>query len=127
MKNILFAPLLLLAATASTAAAAKSLTVTVRGVRSSRGNILVMAAAEGQETPAYGMAAARTDSAVVVTLTGIDAAAADVSLFHDEDGDFKMKSGDRGPLEGYAAKRCKLPEAQNAATLTLYYPDTENR
>ncbi len=124
MKIALFTAALLLAATSLTG---KDLTVTVRDIRNDKGSILVMATAEGQQTPVYGMAPARTDSVVVITLRGIDAAAAEVSLFHDEDGDYKMKMGDRGPAEGYAAKRVRLPEEQNAATLKLYYPDTENR
>lgn len=47
-------------------------------------------------------------------------------LFHDEDGDYKLKMGDRGPAEGYATRKCKLPAEHNTATLKLYYPATEN-
>ena len=38
---------------------------------------------------------------VVVTREGSDAETAEVSLLHDEDGDYKMKTGERGPAEGY--------------------------
>lgn len=107
------------------AAQAKTLEITVDGIRNDRGNILVMAQAAGQEKPVYGMAAARK-GAVTVTLAGIDAASVEVSLFHDEDGDYRMKTGDRGPLEGYATRTCKLPAEKNAAKALLYYPDSEN-
>ena len=62
---------------------------------------------------------------VVVTLEGIDAETAEVSLLHDEDGDYKMKTGERGPAEGYAAKKCTLPAERNAVTIRLRYPAAE--
>lgn len=110
---------------ATMAASAKTLEVTVSDIRNDKGNILVMAKVAGQEQPVYGMAAAKAGK-VVVALEGIDADAAELSLFHDEDGDYKMKMGDRGPVEGYATKKCKLPEEHNTVTLKLYYPATEN-
>ena len=67
-----------------------------------------------------------TDGRMQVTLEGIEADAAELSLFHDEDGDYKLKMGDRGPAEGYATRKCKLPAEHNTATLKLYYPATEN-
>ena len=109
----------------SAAATAKTLEITVEDVRSDKGQILVMAAAAGQERPIYGKADAKKDS-VVVTLTGLEADTVEVSLFHDEDGDFKMKTGGRGPQEGYAARKCKLPADTNAAKLRLCYPAPEN-
>lgn len=110
---------------ASVAASAKTLEITVTDIRNDKGTILVMAKVSGQEQPIYGMAAAKAGK-VAVTLEGIDADAAEVSLFHDEDGDYKMKMGERGPVEGYATRKCKLPEEHNTATLKLYYPATEN-
>lgn len=109
----------------SAAATAKTLEITVEDVRSDKGQILVMASVAGQEQPVYGKADAKKGS-VVVTLTGLEADTVEVSLFHDEDGDFKMKTGSRGPQEGYAARKCKLPADTNAAKLRLYYPATEN-
>lgn len=112
-------------ALASVAASAKTLEITVSDVRNDKGTILVMAKVAGREQPVYGMAAAKAGK-VAVTLEGIDADTAEVSLFHDEDGDYKMKMGERGPVEGYATKKCKLPEERNTAALKLYYPATEN-
>lgn len=107
------------------AATAKTLEITVEDIRSDKGSILVMARIAGQEKPLYGKADARKGS-VTVTLTDLDADSAEVSLFHDEDGDYQMKMGDRGPVEGYAAKKCKLPADTNAAKMRLYYPTAEN-
>lgn len=107
------------------AATAKTLEIKVEDVRSDKGSILVMARIAGQEKPLYGKADARKRS-VTVTLTDLDADSVEVSLFHDEDGDYQMKMGDRGPVEGYAAKKCKLPEETNAVKMRLYYPAAEN-
>lgn len=108
-----------------TAATAKTLEIKVEEIRSDKGSILVIARIAGQEQPVYGKADARKGS-VTVTLTGLEADAAEVSLFHDEDGDYQMKMGDRGPEEGYAAKKCKLPADTNAVKMPLYYPTAEN-
>ena len=122
MKTLL--AMLAALALGSAAATAKTLEITVEDVRSDKGQILVMAAAAGQEQPVYGKADAKKGS-VIVTLTGLEADTVEVSLFHDEDGDFKMKTGSRGPQEGYAARKCKLPADTNAAKLRLY-PAPEN-
>ncbi len=123
MKTLL--AMLAALALGSAAATAKTLEITVEDVRSDKGQILVMAAAAGQEQPVYGKADAKKGS-VIVTLTGLEADTVEVSLFHDEDGDFKMKTGSRGPQERYAARKCKLPADTNAAKLRLYYPAPEN-
>lgn len=122
MKKTIFTAALLLC---SAAATAKSLTISVCGIRSDKGSILAMVRAEGANEPVYGMTPARTDSATVLTFADIDAPTAEVSLFHDEDGDYRMKTGDRGPLEGYAAKKCNLSVERNIIKVTLYYPDTD--
>lgn len=111
-------------ALASVAAAAKTLEITVTDIRSDKGSILVMAKVAGQKQPVYGMSPVKRGE-VVVTLEGIDADAAEVSLFHDEDGDYKMKMGERGPAEGYAAKKCTLPAERNTVTIRLRYPAAE--
>lgn len=123
MKTLL--AMLTALALGSAAATAKTLEITVEDVCSDKGQILVMAAAAGQERPIYGKADAKKGS-VVVTLTGLEADTVEVSLFHDEDGDFKMKTGSRGPQEGYAVRKCKLPADTNAAKLRLCYPAPEN-
>ena len=111
-------------ALASVAAAAKTLEITVTDIRSDKGSILVMAKVAGQKQPVYGMSPAKRGE-VVVTLEGNDADAAEDSLLHDEDGDYKMKMGERGPAEGYAAKKCTLPAERNTVTIRLRYPAAE--
>ena len=123
MKTLLATLAALVLGTAATTA--KTLEITIEDIRSDKGQILVMATVAGQEQPVYGKAEAKKGS-VAVTLTGLGADAAEVSLFHDEDGDYQMKSGDRGPLEGYAARKCKLPAEKNTAKIHLYYPAAEN-
>lgn len=117
--------ILIAALALSTAVTAKTLEITVEEIRSDKGSILVMARITGQEKPVYGKADAKTGS-VIVTLSGLEADTAEVSLFHDEDGDYQLKMGDRGPVEGYATGKCKLPEEKNAVKLRLYYPTAEN-
>ena len=118
-------------ALASVAAAAKTLEITVTDIRSDKGNVLTKASsvrgrakAAGHEQPVYAMSPAKRGE-VVVTLEGIDAETAEVSLLHDEDGDYKMKTGERGPAEGYAAKKRALPAERNAVTIRLRYPAAE--
>ena len=106
-------------ALASVAAAAKTLEITVTDIRSDKGNVLAMAKVAGHEQPVYGMSPAKRGE-VVVTLEGIDAETAEVSLLHDEDGDYKMKTGER-----YAAKKRALPAERNAVTIRLRYPAAE--
>lgn len=117
MKKIL---MLAAALAAAATLSAKTLEITVPNVRNSKGSILVMAAVPGQEKPVYGMAEAQ-EGAVVLTLE-IPGDTAEVSLFHDENGDYKMAMGDRGPTEGYAAKKCKLAEERTAVRMKLFYP-----
>ena len=111
-------------ALASVAAAAKTLEITVTDIRSDKGNVLAMAKVAGREQPVYGMSPAKRGE-IVVTLEGIDAETAEVSLLHDEDGDYKMKTDERGPAEGYAAKKCTLPAERNTVTIRLRYPAAE--
>ena len=103
-------------ALASVAAAAKTLEITVTDIRSDKGNVLAMAKVAGHEQPVYGMSPAKRGEVVET---------AEVSLLHDEDGDYKMKTGERGPAEGYAAKKCALPAERNAVTIRLRYPAAE--
>lgn len=117
----LFTALLTVAAAAATA---KSLEVTVPNVRSDKGTILVMAVVAGSEKPVFGMAQAKKGS-VTVTLEGLEGDIAEVSLFHDENGNRKMDTSDRGPTEGYATKKCKTDDGKTSVKMNLYYPSAE--
>ena len=72
-------------ALASVAAAAKTLEITVTDIRSDKGNVLAMAKVAGHEQPVYGMSPAKRGE-VVVTLEGIDAETAEVSLLRTRPG-----------------------------------------
>lgn len=123
MKTLFLCAALALAATNITA---KTLEINVENVRNDKGSILVMANIPGQDKPVYGMAPAK-EGTVTVRLEGIDGNSAQVSLFHDEDGDYKMKMGERGPEEGYAASTCELPAVENRTSAELHYPAAKEK
>lgn len=100
-----------------------SVTVKITNVRSEKGRILVMAHVPGREDPVYAMTDAR-EGEVTLELKGINGNSAEISLFHDENGNFKMDMGERGPVEGYATKKWKFREGVPEVKVTLYYPDT---
>ncbi|MEG0518192.1 MAG: DUF2141 domain-containing protein [Bacteroidales bacterium] len=105
-----------------TAISAKDLTIKVDNVRNEKGKILVMATIAGAKEPIYQMAQAKSGE-VTLELKDLGAQAVEVSLFHDENENFKMDMGERGPVEGYVTKKCKLKEQTNLVTVTLYYPN----
>ncbi len=109
------------AQTPDTQSTPKTVVVTVRDVRSDKGNILVRAAVAGKSEPVQAMAPAAVGD-VVVTLEGVDGKSADISLFHDENGNYQLEMGDRGPTEGYAMKKCKLAADTTAVAVNLFYP-----
>lgn len=123
MKTLL--AMLAALALGSAAATAKTLEITVEDVRSDKGQILVMAAAAGQEQPVYGKADAKKGS-VVVTLTASKPTRSKSRSSTTKTATSRLKTGSRGPQEGYAARKCKLPADTNAAKLRLYYPAPEN-
>lgn len=105
---------------------AKELKIEIKGVRNGRGNILVMATTEKTHEPVFGMTEAKKGS-VVVTLRGLDGERADIRVFHDEDGDYRMKTGENGPEEAYASCNCNLTQETNATEAALRYPAAEQK
>lgn len=105
-----------------TAVSAKSLTIKVNNVRNEKGKILVMGTISGVKEPVYKMVPAKSGE-VILELKDLNTDALEISLFHDENGNFKMDMGERGPVEGYVTKKCKLKEQANEMTVTLYYPN----
>lgn len=99
-----------------------SVTIKINNVRRGKGKILAMANVPGQKEPVYQMADAR-EGEVTLELKGISGNSAEISLFHDENGNFKMDMGERGPVEGYATKKWKFKESAPEVKVTLYYPD----
>lgn len=117
MKTTLILLLLALA----TVASAKPLKVTIPNVRSDKGTLLVMATADGSDKPVYGMTEAKT-GAVELTLDMPDTDTAQVSIIHDQDGDYQMKMGAQGPEEGYARKQCTCTGETPEVEIALTYP-----
>ena len=95
------------ASTKAPTSAAHTLTLTVEGVRSSKGQIM---AALLKADPVSGKAiqtaattVAAKDGAMTLVFSGLADGAYAVQLFHDEDGDGKMSTNLFGiPTEGYA-------------------------
>lgn len=98
-----------------------SIIIKIDNVRSGKGKILAMAHVPGQKDPVYQMADA-VKGVVTLELKGIKGDSAEISLFHDENGNFKMDMGERGPEEGYATKKWKFKEGAPEVKVTLYYP-----
>ncbi|MEG1622503.1 MAG: DUF2141 domain-containing protein [Alistipes sp.] len=115
--TLIFAALLLTA----NAVCAKNLVVTVDNVRSNKGNILLMANVSGTDKPVYIRVAAKTGS-VSIALTNIVSETADVSLFHDENGNYQMEMSDHRPMEGCAKATYTLTEETTKESLSLHYP-----
>lgn len=101
-----------------------SVIIKINNVRSGKGKILVMAHVPGRKDPVYAMADAR-EGDVTLVLKGINGDSAEISLFHDENGNFKMDVGQQGPVEGYVTKKWKFKEGVPEVKVTLYYPDVK--
>lgn len=83
-----------------------TLTVTIEGVRSAQGNLMVALLkadpAAGTAKQAAGTMVAAQNGAATVTFAGLADGAYAVQLFHDENGDGKMATNLFGlPTEGY--------------------------
>lgn len=118
----LFTSAVLLIGLSIASANAKNLILKIDNVRSAKGKIMAMVTIPGLKEPLYRMVDA-TVGEVVLEFADIEAQAIELSLYHDEDGNFKLAMGDRGPLEGYVTKKCKLLEPQTELELKLYYPN----
>jgi len=91
---------------------AQEVKVEVRGIRSAKGAIMVMAQQDSESKPVYAMATAVPWEKFLI------------SLFHDENGNWELDMNEQGiPVEGYAREKCKK-EADASATvkMKMYYP-----
>lgn len=95
--------------------------IQIENVRNDKGNVLGMAKIPGVTEPMFQMVKA-AKGAVTLELKGIHAESVEVSIFHDENGNYQLEMGERGPLEGYVTKKYKLKAAGNPFNLSLYYP-----
>lgn len=97
--------------------------VEIRGIRTARGNVMVMAQESQQSKPVYALVAATKDTASVV-LENVTWETFQISLFHDENGNWEMDKDEQGrPVEGYARDKCKSkPDVPTIVRMKLFYP-----
>jgi uncharacterized protein (DUF2141 family) len=85
---------------------AQEVKVEVRGIRSAKGAIMVMAQQDSESKPVYAMATAVKDT-VTVVLKDVPWEKFLISLFHDENGNWELDMNEQGiPVEGYAREKC---------------------
>lgn len=121
MKRLLF--VMLVVVCYQVAAIAQDVKVEVRGIRSEKGNIMVMAQKDSESEPVYAMATAVKDT-VMVVLKNVPGDKFLVSLFHDENGNWKLDTNEQGiPIEGYAREKGKKEEGKpTIIKMKVYYP-----
>lgn len=121
MKRLLFAMLVVVCC--QVAAIAQDVKVEVRGIRSDKGSIMVMAQKDSESEPVYAMATAVKDT-VTVILKNVPGDKFLVSLFHDENGNWKLDTDEQGiPIEGYAREKSKKKEGTpTIIKMKVYYP-----
>ena len=102
---------------------AQEVKVEVRGIRSAKGKIMVMAQPDSNTKPVYAMVKAVKDT-VTVVLKDVPWKEFQLALYHDENGNWEMDKNEQGmPIEGYA--REKVKKAQDASVTVkskVYYP-----
>ena len=104
---------------------ARTIIVKVSHVRGDKGNIMVMAQQGKESKPVYGMAKAENGTAIV-KLENVEWDEFELSVFHDENDNWKMDfTEDKKPAEGYAMKSCKPKQDEETVSLKLYYPTNE--
>ena len=102
---------------------AQEVKVEVRGIRSAKGNIMVMAQPDADTKPVYAMVKAVKDT-VSVVLKDVPWKDFQVSLYHDENGNWELDKNSQGmPIEGYAREKFKKAQDASATVkVKLYYP-----
>lgn len=102
---------------------AQEVKVEIRGIRSAKGSIMVMALKDSESKPVYAMVTAVKDTATVV-LKEVLWEQFQISLFHDENGNRELDKNEQGmPVEGYAREKCKKePDGSATVKVKLYYP-----
>ncbi len=124
MKRIIITSILAMIFSCSSVMA-RTIIVNVSNIRGEKGNILVMAQQGKESKPVYGMAKAEKGTAVI-KLENVEWDEFDLSVFHDENDNWKMDfSEDKKPAEGYAMKSCKPKQDEETVSLKLYYPTNE--
>lgn len=123
MKHLSITLLICMLTLTASAAAAHEVTLTIKGIRSDEGQILVMVESPSLDRPLYASMAAHKGS-VSLTLDLPDEGCCDIKAFHDHDGDFKMRTDDKGaPLDGVAVVRYNPAKGKRSIAVSLYYAE----
>lgn len=124
MKRIVVIAIVAMIMTISSAWA-RTVIVKVSNIRGEAGTILVMAQLGEESKPVYGMAKPEKGEATI-TLENVEWEQFDISVFHDENGNYQMDfTDDKRPAEGFARKNCKTQKEEETVKLKLYYPTNE--
>lgn len=124
MKRIVVIAIVAMIMTISSAWA-RTVIVKVSNIRGEAGTILVMAQSGKEDKPVYGMAKLEKGEATI-TLENVEWEQFDISVFHDENGNYQMDfTDDKRPAEGFARKNCKTQKEEETVKLKLYYPTNE--
>lgn len=104
---------------------ARTIIVKISNIRGDKGNILVMVQTDKESKPVYGKAKPENGEAII-KLENVEWGEFDLSVFHDENDNYKMDfTDDKKPAEGYAMKHCKPKQEEETIHLKLYYPVNE--
>ncbi len=124
MKQVLIIALVIICSQVS--AFAQDVKVEVRGIRSEKGSIMVMAQKDANSKPVFAMVKA-VKGKVEVLLKDVPWEQCQISLFHDENGNGEMDRNEQGmPIEGYAREKYKKEqETPVVMKIKLYYPIKE--
>lgn len=124
MKRIVVIAIVAMIMTISSAWA-HTVIVKVSNIRGEAGTILVMAQSGKEDKPVYGMAKPEKGEATI-TLENVEWEEFDISVFHDENGNYQMDfTDDKRPAEGFARKNFKTQKEGETVKLKLYYPTNE--
>ena len=105
--------------------AEEEILVVVTQVRNDEGNILVMIQTDENEKPFYGLSKAQKGT-VSVVIKGVFDRPFLISVFHDENTDWKMGIDKQGrPIEGFARKSLRTFPEDGKCMLKLFYPSNE--
>lgn len=123
MKQIVLAIIALFVT--GSAIEARTIIVKISNVRGENGMVLVMAQADKESKPVYGMAKPEHGEATI-QLENVEWEQFDLSVFHDENGNYQMDfTEDKRPIEGYVRKHCQTQKEEESVKLKLYYPTSE--
>lgn len=100
---------------------AQSLEIEVANIRNDKGSVLLMIRTDDGAAPIYRMEPART-AGVTFRVDSLTAQHAEISLFHDENGNYELDKDEQGmPREGFGGKKCKLRKPVASVRIPVTY------